>query len=167
MAGSEIVVGVDGSDASRRALRWALREGATRGTSVRAIMVWESRAVLAGPAPMLMRPDLAPHHVQQEHRNELREMVTECESETPGVAVHAELAEGHPVAVLAERSENAAMLVLGDHGRGTVSEAVLGSVALHVIRHAHCPVVVIPGGMRETTPRGGPTEQPGGDPILD
>ncbi|MFR9730053.1 universal stress protein [Saccharopolyspora sp. MS10] len=164
MRGAEIVVGVDGEPASRRALRWAVREARRRGSPLRVVMVWSSHAVLAGPGPLLMNPELAPHHAEREHRESLREVLAECTSGVP-LDVRSELVEGRPAEVLAERSRSAELLVLGDHGKATMAESVLGSVALHAIRRAECPVVVVPHGVAEDAlraDRGGP----GLDPVL-
>ncbi|WP_158628624.1 universal stress protein [Saccharopolyspora rhizosphaerae] len=150
MAGNErIVVGVDGSEASRRALRWALREARVRGASVAAVMVWHSQAVLAGPAPLLMNPRLAPHHVREQRWQELTRVVTECSAGLAATDVSAELVEGHADEVLIEKSKDAAMLVLGDHGRGKVADAVLGNTALRCVEHAKCPVLIIPSGVND------------------
>lgn len=147
MAASKLfVVGVDGSDASHRALTWALVEARTRGASVSAIMVWQSHAVLSGPAPLMMNPKLAPHEVRDQHWRELTRGVSECLAGASTPEVREELVEGHPEEVLAERSAHAAMLVLGDRGRGHVVDAVLGSTALRCIRNARCPVLIIPSG---------------------
>ncbi|MER7010262.1 universal stress protein [Saccharopolyspora sp. NPDC000359] len=145
--GQPIVVGVDGSAASARALRWALEEGRRRAVAVYALGVWESHAVTAGPAPLLMRPGLAPHHVREQHWQELNRLVRECVGAASSPEVHAELVEGDAAEVLADRSAHAALLVLGDNGRGRVAEAVLGSTVLRCIHRARCPVVVVPAGV--------------------
>ncbi|MBB5157527.1 universal stress protein [Saccharopolyspora phatthalungensis] len=144
-----LVVGVDGSDASARALRWALDEGQRRCIPVHAIMVWESHAVLSGPGPLLMYPDLAPHHAREQHWQDLNRVVRASLGESTTPEVHTELVEGNAAEVLTERSAHAAMLVLGDRGRGRVADAVLGSTALRCIHKARCPVVVVPKGMPE------------------
>ncbi|MDI2030255.1 universal stress protein [Saccharopolyspora sp. TS4A08] len=140
------VVGVDGSEASQRALQWALCEARARGASVAAIMVWRSHAVLSGPAPLMMNPGLAPHEVRDLRWQELNRVVAECLAGASTPQLHEELVEGRPEEVLAAKSAHAGMLVLGDRGRGRVADAVLGSTALRCIRHARCPVVIIPSG---------------------
>ncbi|MER7078480.1 Nucleotide-binding universal stress protein, UspA family [Saccharopolyspora kobensis] len=158
-----LVVGVDGSDASARALRWALGEARRRGAPVHALAVWESRAVMAGPAPLLMNPDLAPHHVREQRWQELTRLVRDCMGSASSPEVHAELVEGDAAETLAERSVGAAMLVMGDHGRGRLADAVLGSTALRCIHRARCPVVVVPAGVEsDPEPAGGQSI----DPVL-
>ncbi|KAA5825488.1 universal stress protein [Saccharopolyspora hirsuta] len=150
-----LVVGVDGSAASARALRWALVEGRRRGVPVFALEVWESHAVTAGPGPLLMYPNLAPHHVREQHWQNLTRLVHECMGAASSPEVHAELVEGDAAAVLADRSAHAAMLVLGDRGRGRVADAVLGSTALRCIHRARCPVLVVPAGVEPEAESGG------------
>ncbi|MGI8312641.1 universal stress protein [Saccharopolyspora hattusasensis] len=162
-----LVVGVDGSDASARALRWALDEGRRRCIPVHAVMAWTSHAVLAGPGPMLMRPGLAPHHVREQLWEDLKNVVRGCMGGTTTPEVHIELVEGDAAEVLAERSAHATMLVLGDRGHGRVADAILGSTALRCIHKARSPVLVVPEGMPERT---GQHEQAGVaslDPALD
>ncbi|GAA0527584.1 universal stress protein [Saccharopolyspora thermophila] len=165
-AGDFIVVGVDGSDASARALQWALAEGRRRDVPVHAVMAWESHAVLGGPAPLLMRPELAPHHAREQHWKELNQVVRRCTGGEPVPEVHIELVEGRAAEVLVNRSAHAAMLVLGDRGRGRVTDAVLGGTALRAIHRARCPVVVIPKGMPEQGGRSEPDGLAAIDPVL-
>ncbi|MBQ0924940.1 universal stress protein [Saccharopolyspora endophytica] len=138
------VVGVDGSEASRRALKWALAEARVRGGSVSAVMVWQSRSVLAGPAPLMMNPRLAPHEVRDQHWKELKRIVAECLAGASTPELQESLVEGHPEEVLAEKAAGAAMLVLGDRGHG--GHARLGSTTLRCIHNARCPVLIIPAG---------------------
>ena len=146
MTTAPLVVGIDGSDASARALRWALAEALHRAAPVVAIMVWESHAVLAGPAPLLMHPELAPREVHQRHQQDLDRVVSACLAGTTNPDVQVELVEGDTVDTLVDRSAEAAMLVLGDRGRSRVTE-VLGGTALHCVHKARCPVLIVPSGM--------------------
>ena len=52
--------------------------------------------------------------------------------------------EGPPATVLVEQASDASMLVVGSRGRGTVAGLVLGSVSQEVVKHAACPVLVVP-----------------------
>jgi nucleotide-binding universal stress UspA family protein len=64
----------------------------------------------------------------------------------PGLVVTTEAVEGRPAKVLEERSRRAALLVVGYHGHGGLSDPLAGSVAEHVARHAHCTVVLARDG---------------------
>ncbi|SDZ17485.1 Nucleotide-binding universal stress protein, UspA family [Saccharopolyspora shandongensis] len=161
-----LVVGIDGSQASIRALRWALREARVRAASVYAIMVWQSHAVLAGPGPLTMHPELAPHHAREQRWRDLTSIVRTCLGGESAPEVHAELLEGHPAEVLADRSMKAAMLVLGDQRHGRVADVVLGSTALRCIHKARCPVLIVPTGMDIGDIDEEAAENPGLDPVL-
>ncbi|RCW44458.1 nucleotide-binding universal stress UspA family protein [Halopolyspora algeriensis] len=149
MPGEEpIVVGVDGSDASMRALRWGLQEARRWSSPVHVVAAWESHAVLGGPAPVLRQPERAPHRLHEEYRQKLIRTVRTCTADLPSPPdLHVELVEGHAAEVLVQHSAHAAMLVLGDHGRGRASEAMLGRTALRCIHKAQCPVLILPAGM--------------------
>ena len=132
-----IVVGVDGSDHSRRALAWALEEARRRGTGCLLVHAFEFGVVAASPyagrafeqiriaAQGLLDEDVA--------------FAREC-----GVVVEGRLVSGSPAQALIEASRDASMLVVGSHGRGGLAGMVLGSVSTDCVHHAHCPVVVIP-----------------------
>ncbi|MDA3628162.1 universal stress protein [Saccharopolyspora sp. WRP15-2] len=161
-----VVVGVDGSEASVRALRWALVEARRRCLPVHAIMAWESRAVLAGPGPLLMRPDQTPHDVRERHWQSLNRVARVSLAGATTPELHVELVEGDAAEVLTERSAHAGLLVLGDSGRSRVSEALLGGTALKCIHEARCPVLIVPARMpvgfdEQTSPGAAAT-----DPVL-
>ncbi|WP_344682666.1 universal stress protein [Saccharopolyspora taberi] len=161
-----LVVGIDGSDASSRALRWALAEARRRSVPVRVVMVWESHAVMSGPAPLLLHPELAPYEIRQKHREELMRVVRESLAGEAEPEVQAELVEGHAAEVLVRKAADAAMLVLGSSGHGRFTGA-LGSTALRCAHKARCPVVIVPAGMEigGGTAGGGETSV-AGDPAL-
>lgn len=132
-----VVVGVDGSDSSLRALQWAAREAGARGGTVEAITAWRwdvpgGGLTGEGPADMEARDRAA---------QMLEQAVAALTGDTP---VATEVVEGRPAEVLANASRDADLLVLGSHGHSRVWTTVLGSVAEETIRLASCPVVVIP-----------------------
>lgn len=133
-----IVVGVDGSPHSRRALRWAADEAAKVGGSVRAVSVWDNPArdmwVIADP-PGTDRL----HHT----RSALEHTVRAVLGETPAVPVELSVVEGPAARELIRAAEDADLLVVGNRGRGGFAGVLLGSVSLHCVAHAPCPVVVV------------------------
>lgn len=135
-----IVVGVDGSEGSRRALRWAIAEGRRTGSAVEAITAWSwdglGGAMLAATSPRIER-ELA----EQVSRHELNLVLADTGSSSPAAR---EVVEGHPVKALLTAARRARMLVLGSHGHGRLHHAVLGSISEECVRHATCPVVVVP-----------------------
>lgn len=137
-----IVVGVDGSPFSSRALLWALRQAGLTGARVRAVAVWQHRALfLAPPTPSasLLLPDL-----EQDAASMLAQTVSEVGGEAPDVAVDQLVVEGSPVPVLLEQAAGASLLVVGSRGRGAFTGMLLGSVSSHCVQLAPCPVVVVP-----------------------
>lgn len=134
-----VVVGVDGSEGSQRALEWAVREVQARGGSVQAVMAYEwpgtEAALLAGHGDDVQRA-----HVE----DTLSHAVEEVRRAYKDVPVAAEVLQGDPAHKLAEASKDADMLVVGSHGHSRLHHAVLGSVSEGCVRLAHCPIVVVP-----------------------
>ncbi|MBW6435324.1 universal stress protein [Actinoplanes hulinensis] len=140
-----IVVGVDGSEGGRRALRWAATEAAARGGAVRAVTAWSWDGLDYGPAPAESPAEERERAVWMIDA-EIRELVRERGSHLP---VTGEAVEGSPAEVLSAAARGADMLVLGSHGHSRVRHTVLGSVSESCVRMACCPVVVIPVPARE------------------
>jgi nucleotide-binding universal stress UspA family protein len=136
-ANYRIVVGVDGSDGGRRALRWAVGEAATRGGSVQAVNAWRWDG-----------PDLPPIASSPNAERERAEQVLAREVESmrdhAGVTIATQVVEGRPADVLVASARDADLLVLGSHGHSRVRHTVLGSVSEECIRTATCPIVVLP-----------------------
>ncbi len=134
------MVGVDGSDPSKQALRWAVRQAKLTGAAVEACYVWHIPPT-DGWAPMFdVGEDLAKAAEQV-----LADAVAEVIGEPPVVTVHRRVIEGNPAAVLLKASGDADLLVLGSRGHGGFVGALLGSTSQHCVHHAACPVVVIRG----------------------
>lgn len=137
--GERIVVGVDGSEPSQAALRWAVAQGQLSGATVEAIAAWEPPTGWYGMLPQSDRPSVAEETVERH----LTEAVTEAVGAHPSVEVRRTVAKGNPAAVLLGAARDAQLLVVGNRGRGGFTEALLGSVSQHCTQHATCPVVVI------------------------
>ena len=136
-----IVVGVDGSPASRAALAWAVEEAERRGCAVEAITGQHrdfGMAVGAVPIDMLvgMLPDELRAAQQQVLDTAVAGLTTAVEIRTVAAAEEAKLA-------LVEASGHASMVVVGRRGLGAVMATLLGSVSLYCVHHASCPVVVV------------------------
>lgn len=134
-----IVVGVDGSEGGRRALRWAVHEAHTRGGSVQAVIAWQWDVIE-------MAPTAADAEGERQHAADVldREIGALPDYERGGVAIASEAVEGRPADVLTGAARDADLLVLGSHGHSRVWHTVLGSVSEACIRQSSCPVVVIP-----------------------
>ncbi len=142
---SGIVVGVDGSEHSRRALGWALREAAQRRTPLTVIGV---RPAPVHPATDIYWavPDLPAGDLDEEaERKVLQKFVDKVVSDTgetvPEITVAAAI--GDPAQELIRASQDADLLVVGSRGGGGFARLLLGSVSTKVLHHAASPVVVV------------------------
>lgn len=141
MAG-RIVVGVDGSDSSIGALRWAFEEAARRGSDLDVVHAW-SHPFLGEMGVMVPNPVDAT--VMADHA---RAVIDRCITSAgpPPAGVHCEpiVVEGDDAAMLLEAAVGADLLVVGSRGRGGFASLLLGSVSQQCALHASCPVVIVP-----------------------
>ena len=143
-ARADVVIGVDGSTTSSRAVAWAFQEASLWKTGVTAVHVW-GIAVVGGSEPTmygLLEPAQL-ERAEQEHAALLSESLAGWREEWPNVAVHEALVRGHPGQALVEASARARLLVVGTRGHGGFPGLLLGSVSSAVVHHAHCPVMVV------------------------
>jgi nucleotide-binding universal stress UspA family protein len=135
-----IVVGVDGSEGGRRALRWAVTEAARRGGAVQAVAAWQWDGIETLP-PLVSGPIEERRRVARILRREVREVP---DRDRLGVPIAEEVLEGRPADILTSAARGADLLVLGSHGHSRLSHTLLGSVSDECVRTSPCPVVVIP-----------------------
>jgi nucleotide-binding universal stress UspA family protein len=133
-----VVVGVDGSQPSHDALRWAVRYAGLVGATVDAVAVWELPGLYgwAGPA---VDVDVD----EEEARRTLTQELTDVLGADAAGSVRTRLVRGNAADVLLRAAEGAEVLVVGSRGRGGFARALLGSVSQHVSQHAGCPVVIV------------------------
>ncbi|RJQ82493.1 universal stress protein [Amycolatopsis panacis] len=131
-ADGAVLVGVDESEASLAAVRWAAAEAVRRGCLLRLLQ-----------AGMGDTTDL-PGQDGRVHRW-LSRAARVAEESAPGVRVQQMLRVGLAADLLVEASRSVSLLVLGSHGLGGLRGAAIGSVALRVAATARCPVVVVRG----------------------
>lgn len=138
VSGPKIVVGVDGSPSSTRALRWALSQVELTGGDVHAVNVWRLPTT-AGWDTVLDAVDWA--------ANARLALDTTVTAAAPDGAphVHRHVIEGHPAKALLEAAADADLLVVGNRGHGAFPGMLVGSVGLHLLAHAPCPVVMVHG----------------------
>jgi nucleotide-binding universal stress UspA family protein len=137
-----LVVGVDGSAASKAAVGWAARDAALRNVTLTLVHVATS---LAGAWPQTPPPVGFGEWQQRQARQFVDEAVRIAEDALPETAhlrVKTETYYSAVVPTLIDMSKEAEMVVVGCRGQGAFG-AVLGSVSSGLIHHAHCPVVVI------------------------
>jgi len=147
MAGT-IIVGTDGSEASREALRWAAAEARLRDARLVAIRAWSfvAPAPIGDPGMLAIPASDIPGALEAETnaaRADLEASVQDALTGAPPVDVELRLVEGGAGEVLVSESETADLVVVGSHGRSGLKAALLGSVSRHVVDHAVCPVVVV------------------------
>jgi nucleotide-binding universal stress UspA family protein len=140
-----IIVGVDGSDNSRRALGWAIREAVERHLPVAVLTVHPDPVrpatevywgVRAGDS---FKPELAQKSLQEF----VDKVVSEIDGTVPEITV--DVAIGEVAEELIKASRDADLLVVGSRGSGGFARLLLGSTSSQVTHHAACPVVVVPG----------------------
>jgi nucleotide-binding universal stress UspA family protein len=139
VAEQTIVVGIDGSEASKAALRWAVEEARLRHARVKVVHAWWIY-------PML-RPDAPPalgQGVGDDATEFVRIFITETLGEKPGVEITPVSVQGEQAsAALVDAAEEADLLVVGSRGAGGFSGLLLGSVSQQCAHHARCPVVIV------------------------
>ena len=132
---SRIVVGIDGSDASIDALRWALHQAQLTNSALEAVTSWHN--------PMGYVAEFAAEEVHWDVVASRNLDDTLAKVEPGDLEIKRTVSQGHPAEVLTDASTNADLLVVGSRGHGGFVGMLLGSVSVHVSAHAHCPVVVV------------------------
>jgi len=138
-----IVVGIDGSSHSVRALDWALNEAAVKHAPLTVVTV-HSVAVSGWSG----NPILAPGDAEDEEkaRQAAEELTLKAASQLGGAqpaSVTVRAVIGFPVEELVKASGDADVLVVGSRGAGGFTKLIMGSVSDQVMHHAHCPVAVV------------------------
>ncbi len=141
MSGQErrIVVGVDGSPSSVRALRWAIRQAGRTGSVVDAICAWQY-PVSYGWA--VTEPDPAIGTLASEA---LEKAIAGARQAGESVEIRPHVLEASPAQALIDAARGADLLVVGSRGHGGFTGMLLGSVSQHCVHHAPCPVLVVRG----------------------
>ena len=140
MAAKPVVVGVDGSEPSLRAVDWAAREAERRKAPLRIVSV---------PA---MPPRMRPGHertvaseIEASYARALAAALSRSKQAAPDLLIDTDLLSGPPAVAIAESGSGAQLVVVGDRGMGGFAAMLLGSVSRYVATHAPCPAVVVRG----------------------
>lgn len=136
-----VVVGVDGSEGSDNALRWAAAHAARRGATLEVVKAWTSPLV-GLPDSMLFDIDLV-KAAEDTGQAELDAQVARVLGEV-GDDVTTLLTEGPASVALVERAAAADLVVVGPRGLGPLTSRLLGSVTYKLLHHSPCPVAVVP-----------------------
>lgn len=139
---TKVVVGVDGSESSLRALRWAADQATLTGTPLEVVTAW---TFPEHPAPLDV-----PVHIENldslidEARRKLDEIIDRVIPADQRARVCARVIRGDAARILLHEAEGAALLVVGTRGRREMERILLGSVSDRCVKQSHCPVTVVP-----------------------
>ncbi|WSN14312.1 universal stress protein [Micromonospora sp. NBC_01699] len=136
-----VVVGIDGSPRSTRAIAFAVDEAALRGTHVVAVHAYRHPvSTQAGDVLPTVHDKQA---LREDEDRVLAESVAGWRERYPQVEINRQLIPGRAAPALVELSRYAQLVVVGGHGRGALGALLLGSVSQHVLHHAESPVAVV------------------------
>lgn len=133
----DILVGIDGSESAKQALRWALEEARCHGATLTVTTVAPDTR-RSGMPYATRRGD-----VVLEAESLLNDTVQEVVGERTDADVETRIETGDPREVLRELSRGTDLLVVGSRGHGEIAGLLLGSVGQYLVTHAHCPVTVV------------------------
>ncbi len=143
-SGRRIVVGVDGSETSRHALRWAADEAAAHDAELHVIYAWDVPAPGAGIG--ISTGTLTAAAPEAEH-DAAQQLVAQVVDEELGQSrpprTRQSIGRGSAASVLLEAAKGAHLLVVGSRGLGGFAGLLLGSVSMKMASHAACPVVIV------------------------
>lgn len=156
-APGKIVVGVDGSDSSKAALRWAVRQAELNGSQVEAVIAWQYPPMIGGfglgPASAMAL------NFDEIAAKTLSDSIAEVADLAMPVGIATAVTEGHPAPVLLRAADGAALLVVGSRGHGGFTSALLGSVSQYCAHHTPCPLIIVRAIPASAPP--GPGASPG------
>jgi nucleotide-binding universal stress UspA family protein len=137
--GGRVVVGVDGSDSSIAALRWAVKQAALTGAEVAAVTAWHIPVNYgSGYTITVPIPDL-----EKAAAKIAADALAQVADIAPDVKIRTLIVQENAARALLNAAKDADLLVVGSRGHGGFTEALLGSVGQHCVHHAACPVVVM------------------------
>lgn len=142
MGWNQVLVGADGSEGGRRALRYAADEAAAHGARLRVLTAY---TVPAPPVAVgLVQPAWRDADAWRADAESLAtSTVEEVLGERPEVEVTTDVVEGSAAQALIDGSRTSDLVVVGTRGHGGFAGMLLGSVSQHLAAHAACPVAVV------------------------
>lgn len=135
-----VVVGVDGSPSCSAALEWAADYAELTGKRLQAVIAWHF------PASAGWTVDAG--DVASAAHDAIHEALKPIAQRHPDLDIEPVVEEGIAAPVLLDSARTADLLVVGSRGHGAFAGMLLGSVSMHCVHHARCPVVVVPGDER-------------------
>jgi nucleotide-binding universal stress UspA family protein len=140
---SGIIVGVDGSGHSQRALEWAMREAAIRHAPLTVLTVHQAIVGFYGGVTSYPDDEARTEQAREAAQAETDKVLAGLAGPRPE-PVTVKAVNGFPVEELITASTEADLVVLGSRGAGGFTRLMMGSVAAQVAQHAHCPVLIVP-----------------------
>ncbi|CDO10993.1 universal stress protein UspA-like protein [Mycolicibacterium cosmeticum] len=139
-----VIVGADGSPASRVAVDWAAREAESRGSTLTVVHVVPTGTMVS----WMDVPITEGYWAERDRRAEkviadALTLVADAISDRPAITVASRIMEAPTVPTLVEMSATAEMVVVGCRGLGGAGRLLLGSVSTGLVHRAHCPVAVV------------------------
>lgn len=140
-----VVVGWDGSEASKRAVRWAATVARRKGVDLEVVHAWHLPTLPATPlgGSITVPDDETLSELEHQASSSLTEEVRQLLTDFADVKARSRSILGSAAWALVEASKGASLAVVGDRGQGGFSRMLLGSVSTQVAEHAQCPVAVI------------------------
>jgi nucleotide-binding universal stress UspA family protein len=138
-----IIVGLDGSGHSQRALEWAMGEAAIRQVPLTVLTVHQAVVGFYGSATIDSDDPTRTEEARQAAQAETDKVLAGLEGSRPE-SVTVTAVHGFPVEELISAGRDADMIVLGSRGAGGFTRLMMGSVAGQVAQHAPCPVLIVP-----------------------
>jgi len=139
----EIVVGIDGSGHSQRALEWAMKEAAVRHAPLTVLTVDPAIAGIYGGAVTYPDDPVRTEEARKAAQAESDKVLAGLDGPPPE-SVTVKAVHGFTVEEILKAASDADMIVLGSRGAGGFTRLVMGSTTFQVAQHAHCPVTIVP-----------------------
>jgi nucleotide-binding universal stress UspA family protein len=136
-----IVVGIDGSEAARHALAWAVEEARLRKASLAVVHAWHMPWVGGYP---YTTATFDPTELENWARRTVEAAIDSVDTSGLAHPIERVLSTSGAASAVLEAAKGADLLVVGSRGLGGFSGLLLGSVSHHVAHHASCPVVIVP-----------------------
>ena len=131
-----VVVGIDGSEGSCRALAWAVEEVTRQHLPLLALCAWQSDEAPETVAPLVST-------IEEQCRSVLETATADVRKLSPGIDLRTRIVHAQPASALIASSRHAHTVVVGSRGLGAVKEALAGSTSMQLAAYASCPVVVV------------------------
>jgi nucleotide-binding universal stress UspA family protein len=138
-----IIVGIDGSGHSQRALEWAMKEAALRRVPLTVLTVHEAVAGYYRDVAIYPDDPVRTEQARAAAQAETDKVLAGLDGSRPD-PVTVKAVHGFPVEELVSAGKDSDMIVVGSRGAGGFARLMMGSVADQVTRHAPCPVLVVP-----------------------